>query len=357
MKQKIAIAFGGHSPEHEVSLRSAAYIFNALDQSKFEVFLLGNDKKGIWYYDPDYVKGPVDLVAEDYFQKARKVYIKANRGNGIIVDDETNEAIADFTLVFSIIHGAFGEDGTLQGFFDFLGISFVGTGVLGSSICMDKEITKRVLRDNGIPIARFSVLYHIDKKAFSFEDLKAELGLPLFVKPCNSGSSLGVSKVFNEIEFETAVNLAFQFDRKILIEEAVVGKEIECAVLGNENPIASVLGEITTTDGFYSYDVKYTKSSSVAMRIPAEIPENISDDIRLCAIKSYLATCCQGLARVDFFLKKDGSFIVNEINTLPGFTAFSMYPKLFEYLGLTASELLEKLVYLALQKQKKSKLI
>ncbi|MBB1138424.1 D-alanine--D-alanine ligase family protein [Myroides sp. WP-1] len=352
MKQKIAIAFGGNSPEHEVSLRSATYIFNSLDSSQFEILLLGNDKKGIWYYDPNYAKKTIDLVAENYFTKARKVYIKGNYGNGIIVDDETNETLTSFALVFPIIHGAFGENGTLQGFFDFLDISCIGTGVLGSSICMDKEIAKRVLRDNGIPIARFRVLYHTDKNALSFNKLREELGVPFFVKPCNSGSSFGVSKVCTKKELITAIDVAFQFDRKILIEAAVNGKEIECAILGNENPVTSVLGEITTTEGFYSHEVKYIQTSSVVMKIPAEIPEDISNEIKHYAIKSYLATCCQGLARVDFFLKDDGSFVVNEINTLPGFTAFSMYPKLFEYSGLTSSDLLAKLVYLALQKKK-----
>ncbi|MDM1044162.1 D-alanine--D-alanine ligase [Myroides sp. 1354] len=350
MKQKIAIAFGGNSPEHEVSLCSATYIFNSLDKSQFEVLLLGNDKNGIWYYDPNYEIEPIDLIAADYFRKARKVYLKGDQGYGLIVDNETNEILANFFIVFPIIHGAFGENGTLQGFFDFLGVICIGTGVLGSSICMDKEITKRILRDNGIPIARFNVLYHVDKKAFSFEDLKEELGIPFFVKPCNSGSSLGVSKVFNKIEFENAVTLAFQFDQKILVEEAIDGKEIECALLGNEDPITSVLGEITTTDGFYSYDVKYTQSSSVKMRIPAEISENISDDIRFYALKAYQVVCCEGLARVDFLMKKDGSFVVNEINTLPGFTAFSMYPKLFEYAGISVSDVLSELVRLALKK-------
>ncbi len=354
MKQKIAIAFGGKSPEHQVSLHSATTICNALDQSQFDVILLGNDRKGAWYYNVDYVKEHIDLAIDDYFEHAREVYMQENQGGGVFFDSQTHELLASFSVVFPIIHGIFGEDGCLQGFFNFLGIPFVGSGVLGSSICMDKEITKRVLRDNGIPITRFICLNKANKETVSFEEVVNELGNPFFVKPCNAGSSFGVSKVDKKADFKTAIALAFQFDKKILLEEAVEGKEIECSVLGNEFPISSVLGEITTTTGFYSYDVKYWNTSRATLCIPAEIPVEISNKIRVCAIHAYRATCCEGFARVDFFLKANGNFVVNEINTLPGFTAYSMYPKLFEYAGLSIQKVVSRLIALALETKERN---
>lgn len=352
MKQKVAIVFGGRSPEYEVSLISATTIYNAINKFQFEVLLLGNNKKGQWYYNCEYAKEQVDLTVDDYFSQARKVHIQEDQGNGLIVDSQTHEVLAIFTVVFPIIHGGFGEDGTLQGFFRFLGISCVGSSVLGSSICMDKEITKRILKDNGIPITRFITLYEVNKEIITFNQIVKELGSPFFVKPCNAGSSFGVSKVYNSGDFTVALDLAFRFDTKILIEEAIEGKEIECSILGNEKPISSSLGEIVTSTDFYSYDVKYCNTSKATMKIPADVLVEISEKIRLCALKAYQVVCCEGFARIDFFLKADGDFVVNEINTLPGFTPYSMYPKLFEYSGLSVSDLLSELIRLALEKKR-----
>jgi len=352
MKQKIALVFGGKSPEHEVSLDSATTIYHAVKESEFEIILLGNNKNGDWCYDADYLKDSIDLQVRDYFLKSRKVYLQRAEEGGLIMDSETHQILERFTLVFPIIHGAYGEDGTLQGYLRFLGIPFIGSDVLGSSICMDKEITKRVLRDHGIPIAKFITLSHINRNRMSFGDVVKILGNPIFCKPCNAGSSIGVSKVSHEDDFQAALALAFQYDKKVLLEEAVIGKEIECGIIGNENPLASALGEITPISDFYSYEVKYFTTSNAIMKIPAEIPKYISERIRRCATQAYQATCCEGFARVDFFLKADGRFVVNEINTLPGFTAHSMYPKLFEYSGLSLTHLITEILALALKKYK-----
>ena len=202
MRQKVALAFGGNSPEHEVSLRSASYVYNSLDMSLFEVLLLGNDKQGSWFCDLDYAKENIALEVEDYFSNATKVTIQVEEGKGVIVDCDTFKVLADFDVVFPIIQGSFGEDGRLQDYFSFLGIPSVRAGVLASAICIDKEITKRILRDKGIPITRFKILYQNNKEKLSFDDVKGEYGTLFFVKPRNSGSSFGVSKVSSLSEFK-----------------------------------------------------------------------------------------------------------------------------------------------------------
>ena len=354
MKQTVALVFGGKSAEHDVSLISASTIYKGIDRTKFDVVLLGNDKEGKWFYNEDCLGLSIDLVQQDYFSNAKQVYLQEKNSKGIIVDAETHTMLTCFDLVFPMIHGTFGEDGTLQGYLRFLGIPFAGSAVVASAICMDKEMTKRVLRDAGLPITRFIVLSYSDRKKMSFDCVVQELGLPIFVKPCNAGSSIGVSKVATEEDFRQALILAFSLDKKVLIEEAIQGKEIECAILGNEHPIPSILGEIVPLVDFYSYDVKYGNTDTVRMKIPAEITSKVSDEMRDIAIKAYQVTGCEGFARVDFFLKEDGCFLVNEINTLPGFTCQSMYPKLFEYAGISLTELLTSILMLAIAKYKRT---
>lgn len=353
MKKKISIIFGGRSTEHEVSLLSATNIFNATDKEKFEVILIGINKKGNWSFNPNYPSSNIDLTQNDYFQGAIPVIIDRRDNKASIIDKQRNTLLETFDAVFPIIHGTFGEDGTLQGFLKSLNIPFVGPDVLGSSLCMDKDVTKRLLKERNVPVAASLTVYKIAPDEISFEQAQEKLGMPIFVKPCNAGSSVGVTKVTDKASFDKALHDAFQYDIKILLEEAIVGKEIECAVLGNETPKASAVGEIVPTKDFYSYDAKYIDADGAIMKIPAEIPTEISDAIRETAVKAFQTTCCEGLARVDFFLKNDRTFIVNEINTLPGFTEISMYPKLWDESGIQYTDLITRLIEFAFQRHER----
>lgn len=354
MKIKVALIFGGKSAEHEVSLSSASNIFNAIDKEKFDVILLGIDKEGNWCFNSDYLSVKINLTKDDYFLHSQNVFIENIENNPAIVHKQSNKILGTFKVAFSIIHGTFGEDGTLQGFFKSMNIPFVGPDVLGSAICMDKDVTKRLLRDWSIPVSNFMTLHKSELNSISFEEAKEKLGLPIFIKPCNSGSSVGVNKVYDAPSFVSALTEAFLYDNKILIEEAITGKEVECAILGNENPKASTVGEIIPSKAFYSYDAKYNDAKGAKIRIPAEIPDEILNNLRRTAINAFKATCCEGMARVDFFLRNDDTFVVNEINTLPGFTDISMYPKLWEYSGITYSDLISNLIELSLNRDKKN---
>lgn len=346
LKKKIALIFGGKSNEFEVSLVSASNIYKAIDKNKFEVVLIGIDKKGNWFINQNFS----NYIFTSFFDQATKISIQKYDDIALIIDSKNFQTLTSFDIAFSIIHGTYGEDGTLQGFFRTLNIPFVGPDVLGSAICMDKEITKRVLRDNNIPIANFISLRKANKNNLTFNEAADKLGLPMFIKPCNAGSSVGVNKVIDEKSFYNSIDHAFKYDNKILIEEAIVGKEIECAILGNEVPKASVIGEITPTKEFYTYDAKYNDSDGAKMKIPAEINLEITEKLQETAIKAFKALECDGLSRVDFFLKNDNSFVINEINTLPGFTEISMYPKLWEESGINYSDLITELIVLAEQK-------
>ncbi len=353
MTKTVAIIFGGNSAEHEVSLKSATNIYNAIDNGTFDPILLGVDKSGNWRFNSGYNKLNINLTEADYFADASFVYLKTADKNVEIVDLDSNQVLSSFQVAFPIIHGTFGEDGTLQGILKSLNTAYVGPDVLGSAIGMDKEVAKRLLRDAGIPIAAFFTLYKHNPTQFSFAEITEKLGLPLFVKPANAGSSVGVSKVTSQAEFERAVSEAFIYDKKVLVEEAVFGKEVECAVLGNEEISASVLGEIISAANFYSYEEKYINLAGVQTKIPADIEEHVSAQIRETAVKAFAVLCCEGMSRIDFFLRADNTFILNEINTLPGFTATSMYPQLWENTGVSYSDLLTKLIGLAVSRQER----
>jgi D-alanine-D-alanine ligase len=253
-------------------------------------------------------------------------------------------------VVFPVLHGPFGEDGTVQGLLKLANIAFVGAGVLGSAIGMDKDVMKRLLRDAGIPVVRFMVANRYSSNGIDFDDVRDQLGLPLFVKPANLGSSVGIHKVNDRDEFERAVRDALNYDNKILIEECIKGREIECSVLGNDNPIASVPGEILPRHEFYSYEAKYLDENGAVLEIPAKLPAETSERIRQLATKTFTVLCCEGMARVDFFLRNDEEIIVNEINTIPGFTRISMYPKLWEATGISYSDLIDRLIQLAIER-------
>lgn len=353
MKKKIAVVFGGKSAEHEISLNSASNIFNAIDLLQFDAILLGVDPQGHWHYNSDYPTSKVNLPQNDYFAQAQPVWLDNQEGRALIISKSKMEILESFDVAFSILHGTNGEDGVMQGFFRSLNIPFVGPDVLGSAVCMDKDVTKRLLRDFHIPLAKSITLLRHEPRTITYSETVEMLGLPLFVKPANAGSSVGVSKVTDEAGFENALAEAFKFDHKILIEEAVIGKEVECAVLGNEHPRASVLGEIIPVKDFYSYEAKYQDADGAKMKIPADMDAAVSDQIRQTAVRAFQIACCEGLARVDFFLRPDNTFVLNEINTLPGFTEISMYPKMWEATGLPYSELISQLVQLALARHER----
>ena len=331
-KIRVALVFGGRSTEHEVSLRSAASILAALDTKKYSPVLVGITKAGVWL-DPADSK---DLLA------GKKV---SKKGNTVPVFDPKS---AD--VVFPIVHGSFGEDGTLQGFLKIVGIPFVGPGVLGSSLGMDKDFTKRILREANIGVTEGVVVRKHERESIRFAQIKKKLGLPLFIKPANAGSSVGVSKARNEKEFFAALDTAFRFDGKVLVEKAIDGREIEVAVMGNEFPEASIPGEIIPGDEFYSYDAKYAATSASVSEIPARLSKQELKNIRETAVAAYNALGLEGMTRVDFFLTKDGSILLNEVNTIPGFTSISMYPKMWEASGLSYPALLDKLISFALER-------
>lgn len=332
--------FGGRSTEHEVSIQSARNIVRALDASRYEVVLIGVDKCGTWI--------PFD---ETQLFLANEVSFPKKESDSDIVSTQygfdREKLLKTIDVVFPALHGSFGEDGTLQGFLTLADIPFVGAGVLGSAIGMDKDVSKRLLRDSGIPVARFLVCKRHEKENFSFEKLKHELGVPFFIKPANLGSSVGVAKVHNEKEFRIALDVAFSYDEKILAEEYIRGREIECAVLGNETPRVSVCGEIVSHHSFYSYEAKYLDTNGATLIIPAEISESLSQKIQMLAQKVFEVLCCEGMARVDFFVTDDERVFVNEINTIPGFTSVSMYPKLWEASGVSYEKLIDTLIELA----------
>ncbi|MCE9644092.1 D-alanine--D-alanine ligase [Candidatus Parcubacteria bacterium] len=352
-KIRVAVVFGGKSAEHEVSLRSAANVAEAIDKSKYEVVPIAIDKYGKWLL-PDSAKALLGGTGQSLSISGREVMLRPQSGGAVSLLSGGTPGGVD--VVFPILHGPLGEDGTVQGLLTLADVPFVGSGVLGSAVGMDKEIMKRLLRDAGLPIARFITVRASEKRP-AYAAVTKKLGKVLFVKPANMGSSVGVSKVKSAKDYTTALDKAFEYDDKILIEEFIPAREVECAVLGNENPIASVVGEIIPSHEFYSYEAKYLDEKGAALEVPAKIPKALSDKIRKMAIEVFKALSCEGLGRVDFFLTKRGKIYVNEINTIPGFTSVSMYPRLFGASGISYPELIDRLIQLALDRHlKKAKL-
>ena len=348
MKTRVGIIFGGKSGEHEVSLQSARSIHEALDKTRYAPVLLGVDKQGVWHMGSDAslilnASNP-KLIALD--GRAPAVVPQDDPGGAALAlrDRETGRVLGHVDVFFPIIHGTFGEDGSLQGLLRLLDVPYVGAGVLGSAVGMDKDVMKRLLRDAGIPVARFVTLRSAEGDLAA---AVAHLGLPLFVKPANLGSSVGITRVTRVEDLRAAVDHALRFDHKVVIEEAVVGREIEVAVLGNDRPAPSICGEIVPQHEFYSYEAKYIDDAGALLRIPAPLDGPTSERIRALAVRAYQVLECEGMGRVDFFLRPDGEALVNEINTLPGFTRVSMYPKLWEATGIAYPALLDRLIELA----------
>jgi len=350
-KLTVGILFGGKSAEHEVSLQSAKNVYDAIDRGKFEPVLIGIDKGGKWHSMGD----SLSLLNSG---DPRRISMNSSGGPVALVPESAGlltECGTKLDVVFPILHGPFGEDGTIQGLLKLADVPFVGAGVLGSAVGMDKDVMKRLLRDAGIPIGKFITLRSHEALP-SFAEIKTALGIPVFVKPANMGSSVGISKVHNESEFSAAAREAFQYDVKIVIEEYIKGREIECAVLGNENPIASVPGEIIPTHEFYSYEAKYLDENGAVLEIPAKLDADTQKRVQELSVKAFQVLCCEGLARIDFFLNENGETLLNEINTMPGFTKISMYPKLWEASGgIGYTELISRLIELAVKKFEKEK--
>lgn len=349
-KIRIGIIFGGKSAEHEVSLQSAKNVIEAINKDKYELVLIGVDKKGKWL-----LADSSKFLLNNENPKLIKLNSETSQsvalipqGDGKIVNLDTHQSDKSIDVAFPILHGPFGEDGTIQGLLKLANIPFVGASVLGSAVGMDKDVMKRLLRDAGIPIAKFLVVK--ENEAPTYEEIVKTLGLPFFVKPANLGSSIGVNKVKNEKDFGKAIREAFKYDRKILIEENIEGREIECSVLGNEDPIVSVLGEVIFNYDFYSYEAKYIDEHGATLEIPAKLSNKIVKKIQTLAVKTFKTLACEGLGRVDFFFKKNSDVLVNEINTIPGFTLISMYPKLWEVSGISYTELIDRLIQLAIER-------
>ncbi len=356
MKDKIrlAVIFGGKSAEHEVSLQSAKNVIDAVDREKYALTLIGIDKSGQWYLNDESM---FLLNAENpesiRLKSGEKTALVPLEGTGGLINLSKRTSLKKIDVVFPVLHGSYGEDGAIQGFLKMAGIPFVGANIAGSSVGMDKDIMKRLLRDAGIAIADFIVLHRNEKSSVTYEKTVEKLGTPLFIKPANLGSSVGINKADDSVEFKSAVDDAFRYDSKIIIEEFIQGREIECAVLGNEEPIASVPGEIIPRHDFYSYEAKYLDESGALLEAPAKLPEDTVKKVQKLAIKAFKTLCCEGMARVDMFLRDDNELILNEINTIPGFTRISMYPKLWELSGLPYPELIDRLIRLALERKKR----
>lgn len=352
-KITVGILCGGKSAEHEVSLQSAKNVAEAINKDKYDVVLIGIDKTGRWLL-PDqsqFLLNDTDPKLITLNHNNSQVVSLVPQSNGVLQTETGATHTSKIDVIFPILHGPFGEDGTVQGLFKLVGVPFVGAGVLGSAVGMDKDIMKRLLRDAGIPIGKFRIARAdaIPK----YEDVADELGETLFIKPANLGSSVGVSKVTNDAEYVKAVAYAFQYDRKVIIEEAIIGRELECAVAGNEDPKASVVGEVVMAQGFYSYDAKYIESESAHIEIPAKISPQTMTEAQALAVQVFQTLACEGIGRVDMFLKENGELMVNEINTIPGFTSISMYPKLWEASGISYTDLIDKLIQLAIERFEK----
>ncbi|HXS95861.1 MAG TPA: D-alanine--D-alanine ligase family protein [Candidatus Limnocylindrales bacterium] len=318
MRLRVAVIYGGRSGEHEISVRSAKAILAGLDPAKYEAVEYFIDRDGKW--------SPHAIQPEP-------------------------GAHPNIDVVFPVLHGTFGEDGTVQGLLELADLPYVGAGVLASSVSMDKEMMKRVCKERSLPV----VDYVTQSRGELNADACAELGLPVFVKPANLGSSVGISKAHDRAELEAALALAAQFDRKVIVERAIAGRELECAVLGNEAPEASLPCEILPSREFYDYDDKYLLDRAET-RLPADLPPATMDELRRLAVACYRAVECEGMGRVDFLLENaTGKLYINEINTIPGFTSISMYPKMWEHSGISFSALLDQLIELALDRSKRKK--
>lgn len=348
-KLRLAVLYGGKSGEHNVSLLSAASVIQALDMNKYEVIPVGIHTDGTW----EYGEKPLQMIS--HHLKPELVNKLESKLSSSLPVSQGFPALqqSEIDIVFPVLHGTYGEDGTVQGLLEILDLPYVGAGVLASSVGMDKIVMKKVLEAESIPQGRYT--FFLTKQ---FETTREEVlnqiekmfGYPCFIKPANLGSSVGISKASNRAELVNALKVAGKYDRKIIVEEFIDAREVEVAVLGNDCPEASMPGEVIPENEFYDFEAKYTEGK-LTTRIPADFPDEVLERIRSLAVKAFKAIDGSGLARIDFFVRKDtGEILLNEINTMPGFTPLSMYPKLWAYSGISYPELINKLVQLGLER-------
>jgi len=338
MRRRVAIVMGGRSSEHEISLASARSVLEALDPDRYEALAVEIGRDGTWALGPGPV--PKSLVPGSGPETGPAETMP------VLSEDGVGSALSGVDVVLPILHGPFGEDGTVQGLLELAGVPYVGAGVAASALCMDKDLFKAVMRDQGIPVTRNVTLREGDAPANPF-------GYPVFVKPARLGSSVGISKAHDDGELRAAVELAFRHDEKVLVEEFVSGVEVEVGVLGNRNPIASLVGEIVVTNNeWYDYEAKY-EEGEMDLVVPARISAEQAQRVQQLAVQAFVATECEGMARVDCFVSESGDVLVNELNTIPGFTSTSVYAKLFEASGVPYAELLDRLIELALERHER----
>jgi len=344
-KIKVALLFGGRSAEHEVSLVSAASIYHNLDKKKFEIISIYINRMGSWRVVESPLLSPSSLKKGRFF-------------SFLPWEKKTFHEKVNADIYFPVLHGPYGEDGTVQGLFEMAGVPYVGAAVLESAVAMDKAISKTILKLKKLPVVKHLILLEEEWKAAKdriLSKIKKEFPLPLFVKPSNLGSSVGITKVKKHSQISAAIRTAFLYDRKILVEEGIKGRELECSVLGNENPKASLPGELIPFREFYDYRDKYIEGKT-AFQMPAKLSPSIVKKIQHLSIEAYKAIDCSGMARVDYFLEnKTSKIYISELNTIPGFTEISMYPKLWEVSGLPYPRLLEKLIRLGFERHKRKK--
>lgn len=348
---KVGILFGGRSAEHEVSVVSAQGVMAALDADRFQAVPIGVTKQGTWLTLADTERALTAIRSEKFRA------LEEPLGEGILHRTQALGALRRIDVVFPLIHGTNGEDGTLQGFLELADVPYVGAGVAASAVGMDKALQKAIFRHHGLPVPDDVVLLASRWRAGPAavaRDIEAAVPYPAFVKPANSGSSIGTSKACSREDLEEALEEAFRYDRKVLIEAAVEGRQVEVAVLGNDEPEASPVGEITFQGEFYDYHAKY-EDPNTRLHIPADIPPGTAEEARAMALAAYTAVDCAGLARVDFFLTPQGRLVLNEVNTIPGFTPMSMYPKLWEHAGLSYTDLITRLIELALERHEEKR--
>lgn len=351
-KPRVAVLFGGMSSEHAVSLVSASSVIANIPRERFEVVLLGITREGEWRL----YTGDVNKIADSSWEKdagnRSACIVPDSKVHGMVVltSDGHVETIR-LDVVFPVLHGLYGEDGTIQGLLSLARIPFVGCGVAASAVCMDKAITKALCDAYQIPQAKWDTVRVTelkDNEQAIVERLQKRLGYPMFVKPANAGSSVGISKASDRQSLCKAIETASAYDCKLIFEESVSGQEVECAVLGNEEPVASCCGEIKPCNEFYDYDAKYL-AGRTELAIPADLPQEVAERVRKTAVEAFRLLGCRGLTRMDFFVLPDGNVLLNEPNTIPGFTSISMYPKLFEASGISYGDLLDKLLCLAME--------
>lgn len=347
-KIHIAVLFGGKSAEHEVSVNSARNVVAALDPNKYQVSLIGIDKIGVWH-----LQQMQDLLSHQSelsnLNSATTLSLALGKAGEFLAGNQIGH-LQSIDVIFPVLHGPLGEDGTVQGLLRLADIPFVGSDVLSSAINMDKDVMKRLLIASKLPTGKFLVYRHHELAQIDFTTITKQLGLPLFIKPANLGSSIGVSKVHNAVEFHAAIADAFAYDRKIIIEEFIAGREIECAVLGNETMVASLPSEVIPQHEFYSYEAKYLDPNGACFELPAKLSPELTKRVQQLAIATAQALCCEGMARVDFFITADETIYINEVNTIPGFTAISQYPSMWLASGLSYPHLIDRLIELALEK-------